>query len=66
MPQMALAVALLIVVQTIYTAASGMVLGNADAWPLLYLAPLFGLVAATGLLWYAQQPRRRRPQASAP
>ena len=66
MPQMALAVALLIVVQTIYTAASGMVLGNADAWPLLYLAPLFGLVAATGLLWYAQQPRRRRSQASAP
>ncbi|MFZ1469584.1 MAG: LPS export ABC transporter permease LptF [Paracoccaceae bacterium] len=60
LPQMALAVLLLIAMQVVSTAASGLALENETAWPALYLAPLSGLLAATGLLWYAQRPRRRR------
>ncbi len=61
--QIALAVGLLIMMQTISTAASGAALKDARAWPLVYLAPLLGLITAFALLWYAQQPRRR-PRAA--
>ena len=33
---------------------------RAAAWPLVYLAPILGGLIATGLLWQAQRPRRRR------
>ena len=64
LPQMALAVVLLIAMQTVATAASGVALGNAAAWPLVYLAPILGGLIATGLLWQAQRPRRRREGAA--
>ena len=65
MPQIALGVGLLIVLQTISTVASGRALTSDLAWPLVYLAPLAGLAMAAGLLWLAQRPRRRPRQAEA-
>ncbi|WP_128516735.1 LPS export ABC transporter permease LptF [Tabrizicola thermarum] len=61
--QMALAVALLIAVQLVWTWAGGVAIGSATSWPVLYLAPVVGIVLGCGLLWYAQQPRRRRAAA---
>lgn len=58
--QIGLAVVLLIGMQLVSTAAAGMTLRNAAAWPMLYLAPLLGMVGAAFLLWLAQRPRRRR------
>ena len=58
--QMALAVGLLIAVQLAWTWAGSAALASAAAWPVLYLAPLFGIALAAGLLWQAQRPRRRR------
>jgi len=63
LPQMVFGVMLLIGMQVISTAASGMALKSAAAWPLLYLAPVAGLIVATGLLWVAQRPRRRKAGA---
>lgn len=65
MPQIALGVGLLIVLQTISTVAAGRALRSDLAWPLVYLAPLAGLAIAGGLLWLAQRPRRRRREAMA-
>jgi lipopolysaccharide export system permease protein len=61
--QMALAVGLLIGVQLVWTWAGSVALTSASAWPVLYLAPLAGIFTGTALLWYAQQPRRRRAVA---
>jgi lipopolysaccharide export system permease protein len=58
--QMALAIALLITVQMVWTWAGSAALASATAWPMLYLAPLSGIALAAGLLWQAQRPRRRR------
>ena len=58
--QMALAVGMLIVMQLIWTWSGSLAIASADAWPLIYLAPLLGIGAATGFLWQAQRPRRRR------
>ena len=57
--QVALAVGLLIGVQLVWTWSGAVALTTAGAWATLYLGPLVGLVIAGGLLWYAQQPRRR-------
>ena len=65
LPQMVFGVALLIVMQMISTTTSGLAMKSDAAWPLLYLAPLWGIVTATFLLWYAQRPRRRKKGALA-
>ena len=63
--QMALAVGLLIVVQIVNTWADGVAMQDASAWPLVYLAPVGGIMAAVGLLWLAQRPRRARLRSEA-
>jgi lipopolysaccharide export system permease protein len=63
LPQMVFGVILLIGMQMISTTASGIALASAAAWPLIYLAPVSGLIVAVGLLWYAQRPRRRKAGA---
>jgi len=61
--QMTLAVGLLILMQLIWTWGGSTALKSAGNWPAVYLAPLAGMLAATGLLWQAQRPRRRRASA---
>jgi lipopolysaccharide export system permease protein len=53
------AVILLIAIQTINNAAGSASLRNASLWPLVYIAPLAGILGATLLLWVSQLPRRR-------
>lgn len=65
LPQIALGVGLLIVLQTISTVGAGRALKSDLAWPLVYLAPLTGLAISGGLLWLAQRPRRRKREAVA-
>ncbi len=65
LPQIALGVGLLIVLQTISTVASGRALQNENGWPLVYVAPLIGLAMAVGMLWWAQRPKRRPREALA-
>jgi lipopolysaccharide export system permease protein len=57
------AVVFLIVVQMINNAATAAALQSAQAWPLVYVAPLFGIASAAGMLWLAQRPRRKRRPA---
>lgn len=56
--QMTLAVGLLILMQLIWTWGGSTALTSAKNWPAVYLAPLAGVLTATGLLWLAQRPRR--------
>jgi lipopolysaccharide export system permease protein len=56
--QMTLAVGLLIMMQLIWTWGGSAALASAGGWPAVYLAPLSGVLAALGLLWQAQRPRR--------
>ena len=58
--QIALAVGLLILLQLVWTWAGSVAISSDTAWPVLYLAPMCGIAVGGGLLWYAQQPRRRR------
>lgn len=58
--QMALGVGLLILMQLIWTWGGSAAMKAEAAWPAVYLAPLVGLVTATGLLWQAQRSRRWR------
>jgi lipopolysaccharide export system permease protein len=62
--QMGLAVALLIGVQMLWTWAGSLAIRSAAAWPMVYLAPLVGFMAAAGLLALAQRPRRVRGAAA--
>lgn len=62
--QMALAVGLIIALQLAWTWAGGLALQSAIVWPALYLAPIGGIGVAAALLWWGQQPRRRRPEAA--
>ena len=65
--QIGLAVGLIIVMQSVSTAASGAALGDDRAWPLVYVAPAAGVLVATALLGLAQRPRRLpRAPAEAP
>ena len=61
--QMALAVGLLIGIQTAWTWGGSAALERASAWPAVYLGPVLGVLVALGLLWEAQRPRRRRAAA---
>ncbi len=65
MRQIAMAVVLLIVVQSVSTMAAGLAIREETAWPLVYLAPMLGLGMAGALLWQAQRPRRLK-QAGVP
>jgi lipopolysaccharide export system permease protein len=58
--QMALAVALLIGMQLLWTWGGSVAIAAAGAWPAVYLGPVVGGLVAVGLLWLAQSPRRRR------
>lgn len=61
--QMTLAVGLLILMQLIWTWGGSVALKSVGGWPAVYLAPLVGILAAIGILWQAQRPRRRRASA---
>lgn len=61
--QIALAVVLLIVLQSLSTMATSTASRNETAFALVYLPPLIGMAAAAALLWLAQQPRRRKTVA---
>ena len=63
--QIGLAVLMLIGLQTVHTWASGQALRDMRAWPLVYLAPLVGLVLSGLLLWLSQRPRRLKREAAA-
>ncbi len=58
--QIGFAVGLLIVLQSLATMATGAAVRSDGAVALVYLPPLAGIAVAAGLLWLAQQPRRRR------
>jgi lipopolysaccharide export system permease protein len=62
--QMGVAVALLIGVQLVWTWAGSVALKAVAAWPLVYLAPVLGVVVAAGLLGWAQRPRHLRAVAA--
>jgi lipopolysaccharide export system permease protein len=64
--QIGVAVVLLIAMQMANTAATAAAIQRDGAWPLVYGAPLTGIAIAVGLMAYAQIPRRRSRQASAP
>ena len=54
--QVLLAFGLLVGLKVIESAVLAPVLVTASLWPMLYLAPLVGLVLTAGLLWQAQRP----------
>lgn len=61
--QMMVAILLLILVQLVSTASTGIGLTDEGAWPLAYAAPALGMVISVGLLWLSQRPRRRATAA---
>ncbi len=63
--QIGLAVLMLIGLQTVHTWASGQALRDMRAWPLVYLAPLVGLLLSVTLLWLSQRPRRLKREVAA-
>ncbi|VDC30139.1 LPS export ABC transporter permease LptF [Pseudogemmobacter humi] len=63
--QIGIAVLLIIGLQLINTAGSGAALKADNRWPLVYAAPLVGVILATVLLWVAGRPRRRPKGAAA-
>jgi lipopolysaccharide export system permease protein len=58
--QMAVAVGLLIAMQLVWTWGGSVAIAREGAWPAVYVAPLSGILVAVLMLWWAQQPRRRR------
>jgi lipopolysaccharide export system permease protein len=60
------AVVLLIVVQMVNNAGTAAALQSAMAWPLIYLAPLLGVLASVVMLWLAQRPRGRHQAGPGP
>ena len=52
------AVLLIILLQMLSTAGAGAALRSKSGWPLVYVAPLFGVVLTVILLWIAGRPRR--------
>lgn len=59
------AILLLIAVQMVNNAATGAALRDERLWGLTYVAPVFGIALATGLLAVAQRPRRLRAAGAA-
>jgi lipopolysaccharide export system permease protein len=62
--QIAVAVALLIVVQMINTQGNALAMSGLSAWPAVYLGPIAGMLMAVGLLWLSQRPRRQPRQTA--
>lgn len=62
--QMGVGVVLLIAVQLVWTWGSSAALRSENAWPVVYLAPAFGMALAALLLAWAQRPRWRREVAT--
>lgn len=60
------AIVLLIVIQMFNNAGTSAAQRSEYAWPLVYLAPVLGLVGSAGLLWLAQRPRRRHHSGPGP
>jgi lipopolysaccharide export system permease protein len=60
------AVVVLIIIQMINNAATAAALQSVAAWPLVYLAPVFGILASCLMLWIAQRPRRRHVAGPGP
>ncbi|MEY4981902.1 MAG: export transporter permease LptF [Pseudomonadota bacterium] len=60
--QIAGAVVILIAMQLVNTLANARAMADAAVWPLLYGAPLLGIVAGMAMLWFAGR-RRRAPRA---
>lgn len=58
--QVGLAIALLIAVQLCESSAADIARQDPGLWPVVYGAPMLGLVFAVALLWWAGRPRRRR------
>lgn len=56
--QILCAVGLLILVQLVNTQGTGIAIQNPAFWPVVYAAPLVGLLIGTVLLWISQRPRR--------
>ncbi len=63
--QIAISVAMLVVLQAIVTVSTDLALTAPGGWLWAYAAPLVGFAQATGLLWLAARPRRRRRVAAA-
>ena len=63
--QIAVAVAMLVVLQAIVTVSTDLALTAPGGWLWAYAAPVAGFVQAVGLLWLAARPRGRRRAAAA-
>jgi lipopolysaccharide export system permease protein len=59
--QISMAISLLVLVQGLATAVSGMGAGIAQGWLLPYAAPVLGLSIAAGLLWWSDRPHAVPP-----
>ncbi len=57
--QIAVAVVVLIAAQMANTAATAAAMRSDQSWPLVYVAPVVGMLLALVLMFYAQMPRRR-------
>lgn len=57
--QLIAAVAALLVVQALSTAAASRAAADPSSWPLLYLAPATGAAVSAAALWWTGRPRRR-------
>ncbi|MFC2966544.1 LPS export ABC transporter permease LptF [Acidimangrovimonas pyrenivorans] len=64
--QIMLAIMLLILMQLLENLSADIGRSDASLWPLAYLPVLYGLVAATVMMWWSQRPRRRRRGATGP
>lgn len=58
--QIGIAILMLILVQLVWTSAASQALRDDNRWPLVYVAPLLGLVIGCAMLWLSQRPRRVR------
>ncbi|GAB1480681.1 LPS export ABC transporter permease LptF [Paracoccaceae bacterium] len=63
--QIAVAVAMLVVLQAIVTVSTDLALTAPGGWLWAYAAPVVGFAQAMGLLWLAARPRGRRRAAAA-
>jgi lipopolysaccharide export system permease protein len=63
--QIVLGVGLLIGIQMVWTWAGAQALRSAAAWPMVYLAPVLGLILSAAMLAWVQRPRRLRPGGGA-
>jgi lipopolysaccharide export system permease protein len=57
--QIGISIFLLIVVQMVWTSTAAQAMQHEGRWPLVYVAPVFGMVLAGIMLWLSQKPRPR-------